>query len=105
MDVHGNIAEVASGNFVSYDESLGQARKVLEVLVKDNELSPDVDNEVIIWKYLDAEKQRKKKVKAHTLKMDLWGEWDTDENRYAKWRKYMHCYCGVWFSKSQFDRM
>ena len=74
VDVHGNIAEVASGNLLSYDESLGQSRKELEVLVKDNELDPDVDNEVIIWKYLDAETQRKIKVKAHTLKMDLWGD-------------------------------
>ena len=105
VDVHDNIAEVASGNLVSYDESLGQAKKELEVLVKDNELESGVDNEVVIWKYLDAETQRKIKVKAHSLKMQLWGEWDTDENRYAKWRKYMHSYCGIWFSKSQFDRM
>lgn len=105
VDIHGNIAEVESGNLVSYDESLGQARKELDVLVKGNELDSDVDNEVIIWKYLDAETQRKIKVKAHTLKMDLLGEWDTDENRYSKWRKYMHSYCGIWFSKSQFDRM
>ena len=105
VDVHGNIAEVASGNLVSCDESLGQAKKELEVLVKDNELEPGVDNEVVIWKYLDAEMQRKIEVKAHGLKMELWGEWDTDENRYAKWREYMHSHCGIWFSKSLFDRM
>ena len=105
VDLHGKIAEVASGNLVSYDESLGTAKKELDMLIKDNELEFGIDNEVIIWKYLDAETQRKIKVKAHGLKMELWGEWDSDENRYAKWRKYMHAYCGIWFSKSQFDRM
>ena len=49
-----------------------------------------VDNQVVIWKYLDAETQRKIKVKVHGLKMELWGEWDSDENRYAKWRKYIY---------------
>lgn len=104
VDIQGNIAEVASGNLVSYDESLGLAKKELEAIVKDNELEFGVDNEIVIWKYLDSETQRKIMVKARTLKMDLWGEWDTDENRYAKWRNYMHSYCGIWFSKGKFDR-
>lgn len=105
VDAQGRIAEVALGNLVSYDESLCQAKKDLETLVKDNELDFGVDNKIIIWKHLDAETQWKIKEKAHSLKVDLWSEWDTDENRYDKWRKYMHGYCGVWFTKSQFDRM
>ena len=105
VDAHTNIAEVASGNLVTYDELLGTAKKDLDMLIKGNALEFGVDNEVIIWKYLDAETQRKIKVKAHSLKMELLGEWDTEENRYAKWRKYMHAYCGIWFPKCQYDWM
>lgn len=105
VDVHGNIAEVASGNLVTYDESLGTAKKDLDMLIKDNDLEYGVDNDVIVWKFLDAETQRKIKVKAHSLKMELWGEWDTEENHYAKWRKSMHDYCGIWFPKCQYDWM
>lgn len=50
VDLHGKIAEVASGNLVSYDESLGTAKKELDMLIKDNELEFGIDNEVIIWK-------------------------------------------------------
>lgn len=105
VDVCGNIAEVESGNLVSYDESLDQAKKELEMLIRDNLLESGVDNKIVLWKNLDAETQRKIKVKASTLKMDLEGEWDTDENRYAIWSKYMYSYCGIWFTKRQFDKM
>lgn len=105
VDVWGNIAEVESGNLVSYDESLDQARKELVDLILDSGLKYCEDNEVVLWKNLDAETQRKIKVKASTLKMDLEGDWDTDENRYATWRNYMYSYCGIWFTKRQFDKM
>lgn len=104
VDVHGNLAEVASGNVVSYDESLGQAKKELEMLIKNNQLEYGVDNELVLLKHYDSETQKKIKREARRLKMELWGEWDTEENRYSKWRRYMHSYCGIWFSKGEFDR-
>ena len=104
VDVYGNMAEVASGNIVSYDESLGQAKKELEILIKDNQLEFGVDNELILMKHYDSETQKKIKREAYRFKMELLGEWDTDENRYPKWRRYMHDYCGIWFSKGDFDR-
>lgn len=103
VDVHGNLAEVASGNVVSYDESLGQAKKELEMLIKNNQLEYGVDNELVLLKHYDSETQKKIKREARRLKMELWGEWDTEENRYSKWRRYMHSYCGIWFSKGEFD--
>lgn len=105
VDVYGNMAEVVSGNLVSYDESLGIAISELVALIKDNGLEADVDNEVVLWKNLDAETQRKIKVKARTLKMELWGEWDTPESRFVKWRNYMYADCGIWFSRGDFDRL
>ncbi len=104
VDVHGNLAEVASGNIVSYDESLGQAKKELEMRLKDNQLEYGVDNELVLMKHYDSETQKKIKREARRLKMELWGEWDTEENRYSKWRRYMHSYCGIWFTKGEFDR-
>ena len=104
VDVHGNLAEVASGNIVSYDESLGQAKKVLEMRLKDNQLEYGVDNELVLMKHYDSETQKKIKREARRLKMELWGEWDTEENRYSKWRRYMHSYCGIWFTKGEFER-
>ena len=53
VDAHTNIAEVASGNLVTYDELLGTAKKDLDMLIKGNALEFGVDNEVIIWKYLE----------------------------------------------------
>lgn len=105
IDVHGNIAEVESGNLVSYDESLDQAKKELEIFILDNELKYGVDNKVVLWKNFDAETQRKIKVKASTVKMDLIGEWDTYEHHFNNWRKYMYEYCGIWFSKSMYDKL
>ncbi len=104
VDVDGNLAEIASGNVVSYDESLGQAKKELEMLIKDNQLGYGVDNELVLLKHYDSETQKKIKREARRLKMELWGEWDTEENRYFKWRMYMHSYCGIWFAKGEFDR-
>lgn len=105
VDVHGNIAEVASGNLVSYDDSLGQAKKELEVLVKDNELEPGVDNEVVIWKYLDAETQRKIRVLAKKIQNEEMSEWHSFDEDYQNWRKRMHVYTGLWFTKSQYHNL
>ena len=71
VDVHGNLAEVASGNIVSYDESLGQAKKELEMRLKDNQLEYGVDNELVLMKHYDSETQKKIKREARRLKMEL----------------------------------
>ena len=105
VDVHCNIAEVDSGNLVSYDESLGQAKKEFEVLGKDNELEPGVYNEIIIWKDLYAETQRKIRVLAKKVQNEEMSEWHSFDEDYQNWRKRMDAYIGLWFSKSQYHNL
>lgn len=105
VDILGNIAEVALGNLVSYDESLSIAKKELEALIKDNELEPGVDNKVVIWKHLDAETQRRILVLAKKIKGEEIGEWHSLDEDYYNWRKRMYAYTGIWFTKSQYYRL
>ena len=102
VDVYGNIAEIASGNLVSYDESLGQAKRELEILVNDNELKYGVDNEVVLWKNLDAETQRKYRVLAKKILSEEMSRWHVLDEDYQNWRKRMYAYTGIGFSKSQY---
>ena len=63
MDVHGTMPEVDSGKLVSYDDVLGVA------------------NEVVLWKNLDAETQRKIRVlvkKIQSEEMSEWHSYDED---------------------------
>ena len=105
VDVHGNIPEVDSGKLVSYDEALEVAKKELEALVKDNELDYGVDNEVVLWKNLDAETQRKIRMLAKKIQSEEMSEWHSFDEDYRKWRMRMHAYTGMWFTKSQYQNL
>ncbi len=105
VDVHGNMSELDFGKLVSYDESLGVAKKELEELIKDNKLEYGVDNEVLLWKYLDTETQRKIRVLAKKIQSEEMSEWHSYDEDYQKWRMRMHAYTGMWFSKSQYHRL
>ena len=104
-DMEGKFAEVASGNLVSYDESLGRAKKELEALIKDNELDYNVDNKIVLWKYLDSETQRKIRVLARKIQVEEMSEWHSYDEDYKNWRRRMHAYTGIWFTKSQYHRL
>lgn len=105
VDVRGNMPEVDSGKLVSYDDVLGVAKKELEELIKDNELEYGVDNEVVLWKNLDAEMQRKIRVLAKKIQSEEMSEWHSYDEDYQKWRMRMHAYTGIWFIKSQYHRL
>ena len=105
VDDKGSMPELASGNLASYDERLGVAKRELEALIKDNELEPDVDNEVVLWKDLDEETQRKILVFARQIReeeISMWHKYDED---YQRWRRRMYAYTGLWFSKGQYYRL
>ena len=81
VDVHGNMSEVDSGKLISYVEVLSVAKKELEGLIKDNEPEYGVANEVVLWKNLDAETQRKIRVlvkKIQSEEMSEWHSYDED---------------------------
>lgn len=104
-DNEGHYAEVDSGNLIAYDESLGKAKGELETAIIDSGLKIGTDNELVLWRKLDPEKQRKILLLAKKIKWDLIGEWDTDDSRFEKWRNIMNKRTGFVFTRAIFNRV
>lgn len=104
-DENGVLAEVESGNLITYDESLVKAKKELESMIEENMLKPVEDNKIVLWMKLSTDEQQKIMRLAKKKKMELMGYWDTDDSRYPKWRDWMNRQTGFVFPRSLFDSL
>ncbi len=104
-DAQGNVAEGASSLLAGCDEQLEQARRELRERIRENELKPGIDNAVVVWRQLDAETQRRIRVFSKKIKAEETGTWHSSDEDYRNWRNRMHAHTGMWFTKSQYDKL
>lgn len=104
-DEDGVLAEVESGNLITYDESLARAKNELESMIEENMLKPNEDNKIVLWRKLNTDEQQKIMRLAKKKKSELMSYWDTDDSRYLKWRDWMNRQTGFVFPRTLYNRI
>lgn len=102
-DEHGNIAEFTLGQLTACDESLAVAQQELEACIAENEVQRNINNRIVLWKYLDAKTQKKMLAWGRSIKMYLSSFWSSPDDKFYDWQRQMRERTGVVFTRSQYD--
>lgn len=91
-----------------YGETKKEAEHELSDAIEEEGLQPGIDNIVIKWDDLNPEIAHKIECFGQKLKIELMGEWLTDESRWQQWKEIMEArYADVYphrYKRFEYDR-
>lgn len=76
--------------FFGYGYKPGEARHELSERLFEYDIKPGIDNRYVNWNDLSEEIKHKITVRGRKYKMELMGEWLSDDVRVERWRRWMH---------------
>ena len=91
-----------------YGETKKEAEHELSDAIEEEGLQPGIDNIVVKWDDLNPEIAHKIECFGQKLKIELMGEWLTDESRWQQWKEIMEArYADVYphrYKRFEYDR-